>query len=205
MTMIQYNCEVTDKKLKDKWVPAKYLQRFLSLNSAADMLEKRLFPTSNTLKEVAESMSMFYAVSEKIMSWDTSIDRNMDNINIVVIGDGHTPRTAALFAYMTKWKCFSVDPEFRKEEYNIKRLTLSKSKIEDVSYDFGDEVTIIILPHSHAPVQKCWDNIKSNKKWLIKMECCTRDKLNIPAYFYKDKYAITPANEIYIWSNYIKF
>ena len=34
------------------------------------------------------------------------------------------------------------------------------------------------------------------------MPCCTHDNLNFPGYYYRDPFAITAKNEIYIWSNY---
>lgn len=162
------------------------------------MLELKLFPN---LKEIAESMAMYYAV-ERIMEWDNQITRDSD-INIVVSGDGVTPRTACLFNYMTKWKTWSIDPAMRDRDYSVvKRLTVIKDKIENISLSF-DEPVIILMPHSHAPVKNTWENITSSKKWLVKMECCTRDKLPFEAYYYKDKCAITLANDIYIWNNYM--
>lgn len=185
------------------WIPAKYIQRFISWNSAIDMWQLKLFPN---IKEVAESMSMFYAVEEKLMKWDSAIDRKAENINVVVVGDGTKPRTAAIFAFNTKWKCWSIDPDMRKEDYSsVQRLTVIKSKVEDVEpIDFGNEIVIIIMPHSHAPINQCWNHFKSERKWLIKMECCTKDKLNLPYYAYKDEYAITRANNIFIWNNYLE-
>lgn len=188
-----------NKHYDNKHVPAKYIQRFLGLNSAADMLELKLFPN---IKEIAESMAMFYAV-EKIMSWDNTIQRDK-KINVVVSGDGVVPRTACLFNYMTKWNTWSIDPAMRERNYsNVKRLTVIKDKIENIHLLFTEPV-IILMPHSHAPIKDTWNNIKSDKKWLIKMECCTRDRLPLEAYYYKDKHAITAANDIYIWNNYMK-
>ena len=69
--------------------------------------------------------------------------------------------------------------------------------------DFGDDVLIIVYPHSHALVKTGWDKFESTRKWLIKMECCTKDKLNLPYYAYRDKNAITEANQIFIWCNYM--
>lgn len=202
MSMKNCNKCCKSKQFDNRYVPSKYLQRFISLNSAVDMLELKLFPN---LKEIGESMSMFYTVQDKLMVWDNNITRNDEDIRVVVVGDGVVPRTACLFNYMTRWHTWSIDPTMRNRNYDkVKRLTVIGKRIEDVDLNFNDQITIIILPHSHAPVQKCWDNIKSTRKWLIKMECCTHDKLDLPAYWFKDKYAITQANDIFIWNNYIK-
>lgn len=191
-----------NKHFDKNWIPAKYIQRFISWNSAIDMWQLKLFPN---IKEVAESMSMFYAVEEKLMKWDPVIDRKAENINVVVVGDGTKPRTAAVFAFNMRWKCWSIDPDMREEDYSsVQRLTVIKSKVEDVEpIDFGDEILIIIMPHSHAPIKECWDRFKSTRKWLIKLECCTHDKLDLPYYAFSDKFAITKANNIFIWSNYM--
>ncbi|RLN06887.1 hypothetical protein BBJ28_00001998 [Nothophytophthora sp. Chile5] len=40
---------------------------------------------------------------------------------IVVVGDGNTPRTAALFAFrMRGWKCYSVDPAMEKDSSEVR-------------------------------------------------------------------------------------
>lgn len=192
-------------KQDTKLVPTTYLSRFLSLNSAANMLELELFPKSNTIKEIAESMSMWYAVERHIMPIDQDVytGRGQSDINLIVVGDGTKPRTAALFAYMTKWNCWSIDPIMTQKEYPIKRLTIISNKIEDIDpIDFGDQITIIIMPHSHALTIDCWNKFESTRKWLVKLECCTHDKLPFTGIYYKDMNAITPANDVYIWNNY---
>lgn len=192
-----------NKHFDNQWIPAKYLQRFHSWKSALDMWALNLFPN---LKEVAESMSMFYAVEEKLMKWDSNIDRKAENINVIVVGDGTKPRTAAVFAFNMRWKCWSIDPDMKEIDYSesIQRLTVIKDRVENVQpIDFGNEITIIIMPHSHAPIKECWNRFTSTRKWLIKLECCTKDKLDIPYFAYVDKFAITKANNIFIWSNYM--
>lgn len=191
-----------NKQYDMKTIPSKYIQRFISWKSAIDMWQLELFPN---VKEIAESMSMLYAIEEKLSIWDENIKKNNPNINVVVVGDGVKPRTACIFAFNTTWKTWSIDPSMRDKDYSsVKRLSVIKSKVEDVeTMDFGDEILIIIMPHSHAPIQECWNRFQSTRKWLIKLECCTHDKLNMPYFAYKDKYAITAANNIFIWSNYL--
>lgn len=192
-----------NKHFDKQWIPAKYIQRFHSWKSALDMWALGLFPN---IKEVAESMAMFYAVEEKLMKWDSNIDRKAENINVVVIGDGTKPRTAAVFAFNMRWKCWSIDPDMKTTDYpTIQRLTVIKDRVENVDpIDFGDEILIIIMPHSHAPINECWNRFKSTRKWLIKLECCTHDRLNLPYFAYNDAFAITKANNIFIWCNYMQ-
>lgn len=191
-----------NKQFDSRWIPVKYIARFMAWNSAPDLLEMKLFPN---IKEIGESMSMFYCVESLLMNWDPYLreNRGKSNVNVVVVGDGHRPRTAAVFAFSTKWNIISIDPEMKSTECPIQRLTCFDKKVEDVpDYDFGEEPCIIIYPHSHAPVQVGWDKFQSTRKWLIKMECCTKDKLDLPYYAFRDTNAITQANQIFIWCNY---
>lgn len=193
-----------NKYFDGKYIPAKYIARFFSWNSAPDLLERKIFPN---IKEIAESMSMFNVVENMIFNWDDDIKqlRKENDVTVVVVGDGHSPRTAAIFCYLTGWNVISIDPEMRKTDWDIQRLTCYNKRVEEVeNMNFGDKPVIIIYPHSHAPVQIGWDKFQSTRKWLIKMECCTKDKLNLPYYSFRDEYAITKANQIFIWSNYKK-
>lgn len=170
----------------------KYINRFVALKSAEDMI--KYFPN---VKEIAESMSMYYAVKDNLPIKEIK--------NVVVIGDGVYPRTAILFCYMTKLNCVSIDPDFRMlEDYNkVNKLKVIKSKIEDVDKKelVFEEDTVIILPHSHAPINICWKKIIAPRKYLIKMECCTHDKLPFKGILFKDPHAITTQNQIYIWDS----
>lgn len=184
----------------NKLVPARYLNRYLSLNSLEEFTRYKLFPN---IKEITESMSMFYAVTDNVLIWDKSISRSMEEVEIFVIGDGVVPRTAGLFAFMSKAVTHSIDPKMRNRNYNgIKRLTTYCNTIEELQFN-TNKIAIILMPHSHAPIQDCWDNVKAKKKWLLKMPCCTHDKLDMNYYSFRDKYNISKMNEIQIYCNYI--
>ena len=77
----------------------RYLNDFIKLNkSAADMLNLGLFPNA---KEITESYSAFNAVKTKLKQYELGDP----GVTVVSVGDGRTPRTAALFAFRTKWQC----------------------------------------------------------------------------------------------------
>ena len=40
-------------------------------------------------------------------------DRSDPNINVVVVGDGRTPRTAALISVMSRWNVTSIGPNLK--------------------------------------------------------------------------------------------
>ncbi|RLO11996.1 hypothetical protein DYB28_001160 [Aphanomyces astaci] len=86
----------------------RYLDEFVGdLTCSAQMLAWGLFPDA---KEVSETMGVFNAVRKLgLHEKDTAPPGVHDGI--VIVGDGVTPRTAAMFAYRTKgWTCYSVDP-----------------------------------------------------------------------------------------------
>jgi hypothetical protein len=195
----------TFKTASDKSVEmrnTRYIDRFMGLNSAEEMTKYKLFPNG---KEITESMAMIAAIEDHIHKYDPEVDFKNPNINLYVVGDGVRPRTAALFAFMTKWNCTSIDPEFKwlNENKEIRNLNCFKSKVEDIKFFDSENIAIIVAPHSHAPIYQTWDKIKADKKWLIRMKCCTKDELNIPSIGYTDKYVFSPKNRIEIYSNYI--
>ena len=70
----------------------KYLNSLVNLRCGPDMLLLRLFPNA---KEVTESFGAYEAVAKHLRDFP----RKDPNIRLVVVGDGHTPRTAATFAF----------------------------------------------------------------------------------------------------------
>ncbi|EEY62651.1 uncharacterized protein PITG_14429 [Phytophthora infestans T30-4] len=96
-------------------VSLRYLNEFVGkLHCAPALLQHGLFPDA---KEVTESMALFNAVRRYIepKSEEESLKINGKHDGIVVVGDGNTPRTAAMFAFrMRGWKCYSVDPAMEK-------------------------------------------------------------------------------------------
>ena len=61
----------------------KYIERFSKLNTAPDILSLKVFPN---LKEITESMAAFVAVKDNV-----PFELCDANINVVIVGDGHTP------------------------------------------------------------------------------------------------------------------
>jgi len=82
----------------------KYLDRFLRRDCCADLLGMSLFPAA---KEICESMAILHAIDKVLLA--RFADPNTVGI---VVGDGSSPRTAALLAVETKWqRVVSVDPD----------------------------------------------------------------------------------------------
>lgn len=188
----------------NKKISARYVNRFISLDSLEEFGKYNLFPN---VKEVTESFGMYNAVASYVCGSDNNINTKNDNVRLFVVGDGVTPRTAGLFAFMTKWKCWSIDPELRKNNYSgIKRLHIIHEKIEDwepsQQNNWNDSYHIILMPHSHADIKPTWKRLHNNKTWLLTMPCCVHHEMSLPCIEFKDPHVASPKNNIKIYSNY---
>ena len=81
----------------------RFLDSFLRWECGRTLLGMNLFPNA---QEITESMACLAAITEALGEGCTA---ETDAI-AVVIGDGRTPRTAALLAMRTKWQVVSIDP-----------------------------------------------------------------------------------------------
>jgi hypothetical protein len=177
-------------------VPSRrYMDEFVKLKCAPDMLSLDLFPNS---KEVTESLAVYSAIRKHFRH---IFDLSDPNVTVISVGDGATPRTGATFAYRSAWQCISVDPllKNKKGRFNaIQRLTMYENKIEELHFVF-DKV-IILHVHSHATIADSLAHIKGNERHLISMPCCVpqvHDRK--PDIEYHDWGCWSPKNKIKIW------
>lgn len=106
-----------------------------------------------------------------------------------------------MFAFLTKWTCYSIDPTFHKTDFPIKRLDCFKVKIEDLEpRNYGENV-IIIHPHSHARCSESIKKIYGDNRWLISMPCCVEDDVRWfrQGTMYRDEHVLSPKNMIYLY------
>lgn len=164
-----------------------YVNRFFSLKCAPDLMP--FFPNA---KEMTESFGAFFAAERYIpMSRKQGI--------VICVGDGHTPRTAATFAYLTGWECYSIDPVLRPKTWNTKRLTLYPSKIQDLDLCF-DEAVLICLVHAHIGLPLCLEHIHAPERHIVSIPCCVKQVLpNEPDVCYKDDHIWSPKNDVKVW------
>lgn len=120
------------------------------------------------------------------------------NITLIAVGDGVTPRTAALFAFRTQWKCISIDPALRQGAWNnVNNLTTHTKKVQDVTIPIqlsDDAYVIVVMWHAHVSIRaalsclqfdgKKWDiydtsasRILREKVALVSCACCNYDSL----------------------------
>lgn len=172
-----------------------YIERFMGMRCAPDLLLHRMYPNA---KEVTESFGCYEAAINNL-SYSPS-----DKVNVVCVGDGHTPRTAAMFAFRSSWNTYSIDPELRERtSWNrINRLTRITKRIQDAPLSFS-EPTVIVHCHAHVKVEDSLKQIKAPNRSVITMECCVPQYLNgvKPDIEYVDNCVWTPCNRIKIWKN----
>jgi len=171
----------------------RYLNEFVKLSCAPYLLARKLFPNA---KEISESMGMYSAVRDIRMPM--GMEYSDPSITVVVVGDGHTPRTAALFAMRSKWQALSIDPMLRKTEWGIDRLTCIPKKVEDCE-TIVNERSILVLPHAHVNIPDCL-HVVPNVELVVALPCCvpiTWDRE--PTNEYWDECIFSPENKIKIW------
>ena len=91
---------------------SRYVTELLKLACAPELVRLRLFPDA---KELTESFAANNAARSFLWSKNAAGRARVDPadaaVTCVAVGDGNTPRTAALFAFLTRWHCVAVDPE----------------------------------------------------------------------------------------------
>jgi len=171
----------------------KYISEFLGLDCAVDVLQSDLFPNG---KEITETMAVYDAVRKH-----PEFDQQDEDITMVSVGDGSTPRTAGFFAYMTHWQCISVDPQLNTEGKHdeINRLRCIPERIQQQSIE-ADRVVLTAV-HSHADLQESVDVVDAEEILVVAMPCCQDLSLNDrePDKEYADWGCFSPERTIKIW------
>lgn len=137
---------------------------------------------------------------------------------VVVIGDGSTPRTASIFAYMTRWEVVSIDPQLNlnkweiiKERTNPQRLEIRPCKIEQAPVDCQGLPVLIVLPHAHLGIGQALKGVYNYASIdVVSLPCCTpiEEKYltldmvkNHNLKVFVDKNIWSPKRTIYMWQN----
>ena len=185
----------TGKYSKEAALMLRHVSEFVTLYCAPDMLGMRLFPNA---KEISESFAAFDAARYKLPTFDISDP----SIALIAVGDGATPRTAATFAFRSKWACYSVDPLLRggtKRWSAINRLTVCAQKIQ--SFKIKCDRAVLVAVHSHAKLSDCLPSIHARELAVIAMPCCVRLEIPgvDPVITYESRGVISPMRTIKIW------
>ena len=172
---------------------SRYIDEFLNLKCNKDIID--FFPNA---KEITESLGAFHAFKDYIVSPKEFYKNNFD---IIVIGDGHQPRTGALFACMTPYSACSIDPVLRVEKSYWKKiinLNCIKDKVENIKYKIINK-TIFVLVHAHVHFSH-FKHLVKNGDYIINIPCCMDLKFSgNPIISYIDKHIMSKKNRIDIY------
>lgn len=179
----------------------RYVDAFLRLRAAPDLLAARVFPNA---KEVTEQMAAYQAYFDHLFDLVHPSDARA---HALVVGDGTTPRAGALFAMRTRWQVTSVDPQLARRERwaRIERLSLVRDQVERFTWSsIDDRPTIVIAVHSHAPLEVVTrELVDRTPVWgVVAMPCCRPQRFydrRRPAVEYQDPSVLSTQNTLRLW------
>ena len=123
----------------------KYVDEFLKLECAPSLIALKLFPNA---KEITESMAV-YTVFRRLLSVQCADFDSSDAY--IFVGDGTTPRTAAIFAHLTRaGRCIAIDPM-------LKPSCVETFAPSDRTRDYKDFLTVKVGDDS---VKHPWTSIE---------------------------------------------
>lgn len=163
----------------------KHLNEFLRLKCAPDLLAKNVFTDcSHPAKEITESMAAYAAVMDGLRLSGKNVSKSLSDplIQMFDICSGATPRTAAVFAMRTKWKCTAVDPVLKSCDYSIDRLVCYQGRIENLNFKVPD-LAVVTLVHGHVKPYTVLRSIKAKEYVMILMPCCMPLAIDYPETF----------------------
>lgn len=147
----------------------KYLDELVGLTCTPDLLAAGLFQNS---KEVTESFAAYNAVRN--MQGTNGIDLNDAGVLLVDVCSGSTPRTAATFAFRSRWNCIAIDPKLRPEaRWPVRRLQCFSAKLEDAPVK-NDGLVVVTAVHTHVSRADIAKYIDAPRVLLVDMECCLK-------------------------------
>eukprot|EP00190_Bangiopsis_sp_CCMP1999_P002263 CAMPEP_0198728804 /NCGR_PEP_ID=MMETSP1475-20131203/11779_1 /TAXON_ID= ORGANISM="Unidentified sp., Strain CCMP1999" /NCGR_SAMPLE_ID=MMETSP1475 /ASSEMBLY_ACC=CAM_ASM_001111 /LENGTH=386 /DNA_ID=CAMNT_0044491273 /DNA_START=79 /DNA_END=1236 /DNA_ORIENTATION=- len=167
----------------------RYIDEFVGdLKCAPTLLALGVYPDG---KELSESMGAFAAARSYLCSPKEGnggpssglnpISMSDSSVTGLFVGDGSTPRTAAMFAFRTAWRCISVDPAMRVDNTawgrgEVDRLKVHSKRIEDVQVNC-DGPLVIIMFHAHVSVDMIMDSFRAKGGVaLVTCPCCNWDR-----------------------------
>ncbi len=189
------SCESTDHvTVTIKKTSLRYLNEFTRLQCAPDLLAWCVFPNA---KEITESFAAYQAVRKMFKEFSNP------DVRVHVVGDGHSPRTGAVFAARSAWEVHSIDPLLRIEKASfsrIDRLHLHKEKVQDYTPEPFEGVDIVVAVHSHAPFGDLWHRLEGPKLGIA-MPCCVPQNTGYePDHTYEDYGIHSPHRTILVWN-----
>ena len=183
---------------------SRYFDEALRMNCFVDLFRIGVFPNA---KEITESMATYNAVRTHV--WGDVFDIKRRDVDVLIVGDGRSPRTGALFAMLSKWRIFSIDPELEGRELQweckIRNLKIIGRKIEDCDTFELQRNVILLLVHSHADQYECLDFIRRcggvENVAVVSIPCCSDLSFHgvPPVHDYHDWGCWSPKRRVMVW------
>jgi hypothetical protein len=152
------------------------------------------------MKEYTEAAACYNAVRTHVCG--SALDLTDPNVLLVAVGDGSSPRVAALFAMRSAWECISVDPALRPlaPRVSIERLRLLRARIEDVELGEVDRPAVLVACHAHVDLRVARRRVRSRQLAVVAMPCCVELTLDLaPDEDYVDVGCWSPERQIKVW------
>ena len=155
------------------------------------------------VQELTESFACFNAARTHVAETFRPDDAG---VTLVAVGDGVTPRTAALFAFRTSWQTVAIDPLMTEpEEWSkrVERLTAVRAKVEDAGVWSAPRV-LLVLAHAHVDLPTCLEHVRwRDALGAIVLPCCNwyalAPNLGAPAYASDDLGVVSPHRLVRVW------
>jgi hypothetical protein len=170
-----------------------YINRLFGMRCFVDLLQAGIYPDA---KEITESAAAFRAVWARGLGL---FDPSDPSVVMIAVGDGASPRTAAMFAFRTAWTCYSVDPNLKDKKWPVLRVHCHRKKVEDMR-PLHVKKMVIAAVHSHAPLDIVEQKFTADQRTIVAIPCCVRQELERePDLEYVDKGIWSPQNTVKVW------
>ena len=151
----------------------KYVDLFLKMDCAPTLIQKGMFPTTKDLIEsvacYVHALRHFPELFREEQPIITTTNSNNNNL-LLVVGDGVTPRTAAIFAMKIRkgYRVTSVDPALRKF---YGQVNVIQQKVQHVRI-YANDIYIVMM-HAHVSLKEVLNSIVvGNVLGLLVCPCC---------------------------------
>ena len=181
----------------------RYMDEFIGLNCASDLLRFAVFPNA---KEITESFACFRAA---VGCFGGMPSCSRDDITAIVVGDGVSPRTAILFSLRTRWTAISIDPLLRPkwtglEPSGVRRLEGIAKHVQHTGKRSFKGDLVLVFPHSHAPTADALERFTcSGERHVVWLPCCVPPAFPdrpSPDHSYADYGIWSPQRTVEIWN-----
>jgi hypothetical protein len=172
---------------------------------SSPLLASGIYPNA---KEWTEAVACYEAVRKHVATRPQFAIRN-PMVSLVAIGDGSTPRAAAMFSTRSIWQCYSVDPhmKWRNVRPRLERLVPVRGDIHDLCLAVPAQGSIVVVAcHSHADLNAAVVRLSQicgrDRMAVVAMPCCVPQHIDgwEPAVEYTDWSCWSEHRNVKVWT-----